>query len=75
VDPQDKKAFTINLGNDTCSELESEESTKAIKSKIARQEFVMRELLDEIGEEKSERVSQWAIRESRDSEQYRRSMI
>lgn len=68
VDPRDKRAFTINIGSESYSDLDSEECTKAIKSKIARQEFVMRELLDEIGEKKGERVSQWAILESKISE-------
>ena len=68
VDPQDRRAFTINIGSESCSDLDSEECTKAINSKIARQEFVMRELLDEIGEKKGERVSQWAIWDSKVSE-------
>jgi hypothetical protein len=48
--------------------MESEECTKVIKSKIARQEFVMRELLDEIGEKYKERVSQYTIMDSKASE-------
>ena len=64
VDPLDKNTFTINLGTECISDMESAECTKAIKSKIARQEFVMRELLDEIGEENKERVSQYDIADS-----------
>jgi hypothetical protein len=52
VDPKDLRAFTINLGTECYSEQDSEECSKVIRSKIARQEFVMRELLDDIGEKK-----------------------
>ena len=66
----------INLGTEEITKSEQkecEECSKAIKSKIARQEFVMNELLDEI--EDGNRVSRWMIKDSRASEQYRRSMI
>lgn len=52
-----------------------DEVTVAIKSKIERHSFIMRELLDEVGEKTVERISPWAIKDSAQSEQFRRTMV
>jgi hypothetical protein len=91
VDPIEKKAFGINMGTGRIVEdaedlssggsppisgiASSGECTTAIRSKIERQAFIMKDLLDEVGEKDPKRVSKWAIRNSQFSESFRRSMV
>ncbi len=64
VDPEDKMPFSINLGTSKVDPNLNLECKKVIQSKIERQSFVLKELLDEIGETDPERVTLWTLEDS-----------